>query len=55
MGFEQTKFLESLVEMKGSSHTATKNRSLLRPSAFHFVEIQSVFCLYLHSELELFN
>ena len=28
----QTKFLESLVEMSGSSHTTTNNRRLLRPS-----------------------
>ena len=51
----QTKFLESLVEMSGSYRTTTNNRRLLHPCAFHFVEIQSVFFLYLHSRLEFFN
>ena len=31
----QTKFLESLVKMSGSSHTTTNNRKLLCPSEIH--------------------
>ena len=35
----QTKILESLVEMSGSSRTSTKNWRLMRPCAFLFVYI----------------